>query len=86
LSDARACSSAGTPTRYLASRLGTVSAFDEQRGLGVVTGDDRVEHPFHCVAIADGTRNVVVGARVRFNVVAGRLGNWEAARIEKLDD
>ena len=40
---------------------GTVTAFDEQRGLGTVTADGR-EYPFHTTQIADGTRTVRVGA------------------------
>jgi hypothetical protein len=35
---------------------GKVSAFDERRGLGEVTADDATVYPFHCTAIADGTR------------------------------
>jgi CspA family cold shock protein len=35
---------------------------------------------FHCVEIADGTRSIGVGTRVRFEVVA-KLGRYEAARI-----
>lgn len=61
-----------------------MSSFDEARGLGVVMSDDGTCHPFHCAALADGTRTVDVGARVRFRVVAGRLGRWEAWGIEKL--
>ena len=64
------------------SSTGVVTAFDEPRGLGVITSADGVELPFHCTAIADGTRTVSVGERVRFTVAAGRAGRWEAARIE----
>jgi cold shock CspA family protein len=60
---------------------GTVSAFDERRGLGEVTADDATVYPFHCTAIADGTRNISLETRVEFEIVAGRLGRWEAAAI-----
>jgi cold shock CspA family protein len=60
---------------------GTVSAFDEHRGLGEITGNDGTMYPFHCIAIADGTRTIAVGADVEFDVVPGRLGRWEAAKI-----
>jgi cold shock CspA family protein len=40
--------------------------------------------PFHCTAIADGSRTVETGRRVRFDVVPGLLGRWEASGIEKL--
>jgi cold shock CspA family protein len=61
---------------------GVVAWFDEPRGLGTITSEDGVEIPFHCTAIADGTRTISVGERVRFVVVPGRAGRWEAARIE----
>jgi cold shock CspA family protein len=60
---------------------GVVASFDDPRGLGVVRSDDGGEYPFHCTAIADGTRAIDEGVRVRFDVVAGHMGRWEAARI-----
>jgi cold shock CspA family protein len=68
--------------RAFDSGRGVVSSFDEPRGLGVVTTADGTDLPFHCTAIADGTRTISVGERVRFQVVAGPMGRWEAARIE----
>jgi cold shock CspA family protein len=62
----------------LGSRSGTVTAFDEDRGLGEIAGDDGGAYPFHCTAIADGSRTIDEGAAVRFDVIAGRLGRWEA--------
>ena len=61
--------------------VGTVTAFDDPAGVGTVTADDGSEHFFHCTAIADGSRTVEVGTRVRFTVVPGRLGRWEAAAL-----
>jgi cold shock CspA family protein len=63
---------------------GLVAEFDETRGLGVIRGDDGADVPFHCTAIADGSRTVETGRRVRFDVVPGLLGRWEASGIEKL--
>jgi CspA family cold shock protein len=60
---------------------GTVTTFDDPVGIGTVTTDDGQEHGFHCTAVADGTRTIAVGTRVRFAVVAGRLGRWEAADL-----
>jgi cold shock CspA family protein len=60
---------------------GTVSAFDEKRGLGEVTAEDATVYPFHCTVIVDGTRTIAPGTRVEFEVVPGRLGRWEAASI-----
>ena len=65
-------------------RLGTVSAFDVDRGLGSVTADDGGELAFHCTAIADGTRTIEVGARVTFVVVPGHLGRDEARSVTGL--
>jgi cold shock CspA family protein len=61
---------------------GTVTAFDERRGLGEVTASDRTIYPFHCTVILDGSRTIDVGAPVEFEVVAGPLGRWEAAAIK----
>ncbi|MDQ1480325.1 MAG: cold shock protein, partial [Actinomycetota bacterium] len=61
---------------------GTVTAFDEKRGLGEVTAEDATAYPFHCTVIADGTRTIQVGASVEFEVVAGPLGRWEAGSIK----
>ena len=60
---------------------GVVTEFDEHRGLGVIEVDDE-RYPFHCTAIADGTRTIDVGAEVRFSVVPGLGGRWEASAVE----
>jgi cold shock CspA family protein len=65
----------------LSDGRGVVVSFDDPRGLGVVRRDDGTEYPFHCTALADGTRTVAVGAVVTFGVVAGRAGRWEASSI-----
>jgi cold shock CspA family protein len=62
-------------------RTGVVSEFDEPRGLGAVRGDDGRNYPFHCTALSDGTRDVAVGTRVVFSVVAGHGGRYEAAAV-----
>ena len=72
---------AGVP---LAPGRCVVEAFDDPRGLGVVRSDEGVELPFHCTAIADGTRTVEAGARVTYRVVPGRLGRWEAADLRPI--
>jgi len=63
---------------------GQVRAFDERRGLGEIETDDGTTIPFHCTAIADGSRRIAPGTPVEFDVVAGLLGRWEAAAIQKL--
>lgn len=62
-------------------QTGTVTTFDDPAGFGTVTADEGVEHFFHCTAIADGSRQIDVGARVRFTVVPGRQGRWEATDL-----
>jgi cold shock CspA family protein len=64
-------------------RQGVVSAFEADRGLGVVTDADGVCFDFHCTAIADGTRLVEVGAPVSFVVRPGRRGRLEARQVER---
>ena len=63
---------------------GTVADWNEQAGFGSITAADGTSYFFHCTQIADGTRTIEPGVAVRFDVVAGRLGRWEAARVEKL--
>jgi CspA family cold shock protein len=69
-----------TELQRSSTRSGTVAAFDESVGLGVVAGTDGVDYPFHCIEIADGTRSIPVGADVTFDVLA-KLGRWEAANV-----
>jgi cold shock CspA family protein len=57
---------------------GRVVEFDEHVGTGAVEGEDGRRLTFHCVAIADGSRRIDVGASVSFDVVPGRLGRYEA--------
>ncbi len=74
---------------------GRVETFDEAVGLGEISasfasgpgGPDRPDavagrYRFHCTQIADGSRTVAVGAPVRFRLLAGRDGRWEAGDIE----
>ena len=67
--------------RPVTIREGKVVSFDAPRGLGVVVDDAGTDFPFHCTAIADGTRTIEPGTRVRFEVAPG-LGRWEAAALE----
>lgn len=71
----------GPPRLGDEDRHGVVAAFDEHRGLGEVHGDDGAVAPFHCTQIADGTRTVAVGARVRYRLRPGPAGRFEATAI-----
>jgi cold shock CspA family protein len=61
---------------------GEIASFDAHRGTGVVVDDTGTTFPFHCTAIADGSRDIQPGTRVHFEVVAG-LGRWEAAGLQR---
>ena len=69
------------PIASLGTRTGTVASFDDDRGLGEIAGDDGTTYHFHCTGIADGSRTIDEGTPVRFDVIAGRLGRWEAWAI-----
>ncbi len=69
------------PIASLGTRTGTVAVFDEDRGLGEIAGDDGVTYHFHCTGIADGSRTIAPDTPVRFDIIAGRLGRWEAWQI-----
>ncbi len=60
---------------------GIVVAFDEPRGLGTIESEGG-SYPFHCTALADGTRTVDEGTAVTFEVRPAGMGRWEAARIQ----
>ena len=60
---------------------GTVAEFDEAKGYGTLRADDGRDLFFHCTQIADGTRTIPVGVNVKFEVIAGRNGRWEATDI-----
>lgn len=60
---------------------GVVSHFDDAVGLGQILSDDAVDVPFHCVAIADGSRSIRPGQRVAYELRL-RFGRYEAANIQ----
>jgi cold shock CspA family protein len=62
---------------------GVVDEFDDAAGYGVVADGDDGRWFFHCTAIFDGSRSIDVGATVTFDVVAGRLGRWEATDLRR---
>ncbi len=59
---------------------GTVTSFDQEVVLGEVTDVHGVAWPFHCIAIADGSRTIQVGASVAFATLP-KLGRYEATDI-----
>ena len=69
----------------MARSTGVVASFDADTGLGTVRSADGAEHGFHCTAISDGTRFIVVGSPVSYGVVAGGGGRWEASDLIALE-
>jgi cold shock CspA family protein len=67
-------------------KTGRVDAFDEQVGLGTVRSADGEVYPFHCTAIADGSRAIAVGATVAFVVQPGLAGRWEAGGLVTMSE
>jgi len=63
---------------------GTVVAFDEHVGLGVVAVDGGQPIPFHCIVVDDGSRSVEVGQTVLLRVGASYRGTVEATWVHKL--
>lgn len=59
---------------------GTVVEFDAVVGLGTVETEAGDRHPFHCIEIADGSREIPMGASVSFDLLA-KFGCFEAANI-----
>lgn len=64
----------------MSTLAGTVVEFDRAIGLGEITTADGAHYPFHCIEIADGTRDIEVGTAVTFELL-GKLGRYEAARV-----
>jgi hypothetical protein len=56
-----------------------VADYSVAAGIGTVTdvGSGTI-HPFHCTAIADGSRTIAAGTAVRYILVPGHLGVFEA--------
>jgi CspA family cold shock protein len=59
---------------------GHVVAFDRTVGLGEVVTPDGTMYPFHCIEIADGTRDIALDTAVTFELL-GKLGRYEAGNI-----
>ena len=64
-----------------AQYTGRVASYDDHRGRGEIEVGDSMHFPFHCTAIADGTRTIAEGAAVRFRLVIGPLGGLEATSV-----
>ena len=73
------------------SGLATVTAFGDD-GWGTLvprtreggSGEEPETVSFHSTAIVDGSRTIAIGTQVRYRLVAGRQGRWEATDVEPL--
>lgn len=63
------------------SALGVVTAWDDPRGWGRIDLDDGRAVALQCTDIADGSRTVEVGTRVRVVVTAGHHGLWHGRAL-----
>jgi hypothetical protein len=61
-------------------RRGVVAEFDADQGLGTIIDAVGRRYRFHCIEIADRSRDIAVGVEVGFDSVP-KLGRYEAARI-----
>jgi cold shock CspA family protein len=68
-----------------ASYSGRVASFDEHVGRGEIEAGGGLHFPFHCTAIADGSRTIAPDTPVRFRLVIGPLGALEATAIKPTD-
>jgi cold shock CspA family protein len=71
----------GGPALSAGPRLGRVTTFDRDRGLGTVADDDGTSFAFHATAIADGSRKIEVGVAVAFTASPGHGGHYEARSL-----
>ena len=63
---------------------GLVTEFDSPAGLGYIDSANGNRYLFHCIAIADGSREIAVGQKVLFELVV-RFEKSEAWNIQKND-
>jgi cold shock CspA family protein len=65
-----------------ANYSGRVATFDDHVGRGEIEAGGGLRFPFHCTAIADGTRTIAPDTAVKFRLVPGPLGALEATAIK----
>ena len=61
-------------------QLGVVQTFDSDVGLGTIRSSDGLVYQFHCIEIANGTRQIETGVPVTFGVLP-KFGRYEACNI-----
>jgi cold shock CspA family protein len=68
-----------------AQYTGRVAGYDDHRGRGEIEVGGDFRFPFHCTAIADGSRSIAEGTPVQFRLVIGPLGALEATAVAPTD-
>ncbi|MGH9129758.1 MAG: hypothetical protein ACRDY2_12575 [Acidimicrobiales bacterium] len=63
---------------------GRVAGFDFERGLGTVVDASGAPTPFHCTAVADGTRSIEVGTEVFYEIEPGPGARLWATNVTAL--
>lgn len=66
--------------------VGEVISFNAGEGQGHLLADDQHTYSFHCTQIVGGARTIAVGSVVRFDLVAGHRGRWEASQLRSAED
>ena len=69
------------PAGLKAVYSGRVASFDDFVGRGEIEARGGMHFPFHCTAIADGTRTIAPDTAVKFRLVPGPLGALEAVAV-----
>ncbi len=64
---------------------GRIATFDDVVGRGEIEAGGGMRFPFHCTAIADGSRTIAADIAVRFRLVPGPLGALEATAIKPVE-
>jgi len=64
--------------------IGVIELFDVARGDGIFRSETGESLYFHCVTIADGTRNIEESTRARARRSVGLLGRDEVADVQTL--
>jgi cold shock CspA family protein len=64
---------------------GRIATFDDHVGRGEIEARGGMRFPFHCTAIADGTRTIAPDTPVKFRLRPGPLGALEATAISVPD-
>ncbi len=61
---------------------GRVATFDDFVGRGEIEARGGMHFPFHCTAIADGSRTIAPDTAVKFKLRPGPLGALEAIAVK----